>query len=63
MAGVEGEVGRYAVQGEMVLRVGDLVGLRALEVDVGDDAADEAEFCEAETAEEDAEWEQNCEGW
>ena len=44
MAGVEVEVCGYAVQGEVVLLKRDLPDLWALEVNVGDYAANEAEF-------------------
>jgi len=59
MAGIEGEVCRYAVQGEVVLLRRDLPDLWALEVDVGDYAANEAELDNAQAAKEETGWEEN----
>jgi len=64
MAGVEVEVCGYAVQGEVVLLRRDLPDLRALEVDVGDYAANEAELNNAKAAKEETGWEESPEcGW
>src|SRR5947209_16122278 len=59
MAGVEVEVCGYAVQGEVVLPGRYLPDLWALEVDVGDYAANEAELDNAKAAEEETGWEEN----
>ena len=59
MAGVEVEVCGYAVQGEVVLLRRDLPDSRALEVDVGDYAANEAELNNAKAAKEETGWEEN----
>jgi len=63
MAGVEVEVGGYAVQGEVVLLGRDLPDLWALEMDVGDYAANEAELDDAKTAKEETGWKESPECW
>jgi hypothetical protein len=64
MAGVEVEVCRYAVEGEVVLLRRDLPDLRALEVDVGDYTANEAELDNAKAAKKETGWEESPEcGW
>jgi hypothetical protein len=54
MAGVKVEVCGYAVQGEVVLLGRNLPDLWALEVNIGDYAADEAELDNAKAAKEEA---------